>query len=105
MVRLQQANKATLYWYSTFRNLKDGTCEVVIIVQLSDEFSWAPTVSQSLLARHSNWWNAVIPEGSIMSKVALRKGMRRYEAGLANCVKCPNLPHTCAFLCEAQPCS
>jgi hypothetical protein len=59
-----------------------AAAEVVIIVQSSDEFSWAPTVSQSLLARHSNWRNAVIPEGSIMSKVALRKGMRRYEAGL-----------------------
>ena len=48
--------------------LQDGTCEVVIIVQSSDEFSCAPTVSQSLLLRHSNWRNAVIPEGSIMSK-------------------------------------
>ena len=62
--------------------LQDGTCEVVIIVQSSDEFSCAPTVSQSLLPRHSNWRNAVIPEGFIMSKVALRKGMRRSEAGL-----------------------
>jgi hypothetical protein len=53
----------------TFRNLQDGTCKVVtIIIQSSNKFSWAPTASQSLLARHSNWRNAVIPEGSIMSK-------------------------------------
>jgi len=84
MIHFEALRKAStnIFAAQTFRNLQDGTCEVVIIVQSSDEFSWAPTVSQSLLARHSNWRNAVIPEGSIMIKVAHRKGMRRYEAGL-----------------------